>query len=186
MTVVAIGDFVGVVAEREEHAIRAARQLRVTWRPLPALPPLDEPAAAIAAAPARRRVLLDEGDVDAARAQPDAITLSRTYAWPFQMHGSIGPSCALADYREPGNGRITVWSGTQNPVSLRYDRDASSRATKPISTWCGWKRPAATAATARDDVCGDALLLSRAVGRPVRVQLSRADEHLGNRKARAS
>ena len=87
----------------------------------PALPPLDEPAAAIAAAPARRRVLLDEGDVDAARAQPDAITLSRTYAWPFQMHGSIGPSCALADYREPGNGRITVWSGTQNPVSLRYD-----------------------------------------------------------------
>ncbi|WP_071332839.1 xanthine dehydrogenase family protein molybdopterin-binding subunit [Burkholderia contaminans] len=178
VAVVSIGDFVGVVAEREEHAIRAARQLRVTWRPLPALPPLDEPAAAIAAAPAKRRVLLDEGDVDAARAQPDTITLSRTYAWPFQMHGSIGPSCALADYREPGNGRITVWSGTQNPVSLRHDlatlvaRDeADFDVVRMEAAGCYGRNGA-------DDVCGDALLLSRAVGRPVRVQLSRADEHL--------
>ncbi|VWD44473.1 aldehyde dehydrogenase [Burkholderia contaminans] len=178
VAVVAIGDFVGVVAEREEHAIRAARQLRVTWRPLPALPPLDDPAAAIAAAPAKRRVLLDEGDVDAARAQPDTITLSRTYAWPFQMHGSIGPPCALADYREPGNGRITVWSGTQNPVSLRHDlatlvaRDeADFDVVRMEAAGCYGRNGA-------DDVCGDALLLSRAVGRPVRVQLSRADEHL--------
>lgn len=178
VAVVAIGDFVGVVAEREEHAIRAARQLRVTWRPHAALPPLDEPAAAIAAAPAKRRMLLDEGNVDAARAQPDTITLSRTYAWPFQMHGSIGPSCALADYREPGDGRITVWSGTQNPVSLRYDlatlvaRDeADFDVVRMEAAGCYGRNGA-------DDVCGDALLLSRAVGRPVRVQLSRADEHL--------
>jgi len=178
VAVVAIGDFVGVVAEREEHAIRAARQLRVTWRPHPALPPLDTPAAAIAAAPAQRRVLLDEGDVDAARTQPDTITVSRTYAWPFQMHGSIGPSCALADYRAPGDGRITVWSGTQNPVSLRYDlatlvaRDeADFDIVRMEAAGCYGRNGA-------DDVCGDALLLSRAVGRPVRVQLSRADEHL--------
>ncbi|MCA8094752.1 molybdopterin-dependent oxidoreductase [Burkholderia anthina] len=178
VAVVAIGDFVGVVAEREEHAIRAARQLRVTWRPHPALPSLDAPAAAIAAAPAQRRVLLDEGSVEAARTQPDTITLSRTYAWPFQMHGSIGPSCALADYRAPGDGRITVWSGTQNPVSLRYDlatlvaRDeADFDIVRMEAAGCYGRNGA-------DDVCGDALLLSRAVGRPVRVQLSRADEHL--------
>ncbi|HDV6330214.1 TPA: xanthine dehydrogenase family protein molybdopterin-binding subunit [Burkholderia cenocepacia] len=178
VAVVTLGDFVGVVAEREEHAIRAARQLRVTWRPLPALPPLDAPAAAIAAAPATRRVLLDEGDVDAARTEPDTLTLSRTYAWPFQMHGSIGPSCALADYRAPGDGRITVWSGTQNPVSLRYDlatlvaRDeADIDVVRMEAAGCYGRNGA-------DDVCGDALLLSRAVGRPVRVQLSRADEHL--------
>nr|WP_249191520.1 molybdopterin cofactor-binding domain-containing protein [Burkholderia cenocepacia] len=178
VAVVVLGDFVGVVAEREEQAIRAARQLRVKWRPLPALPPLDEPAAAIAAAPARRRVLLDEGDVGAARTEPDTLTLSRTYAWPFQMHGSIGPSCALADYRAPGDGRITVWSGTQNPVSLRYDlatlvaRDeADVDIVRMEAAGCYGRNGA-------DDVCGDALLLSRAVGRPVRVQLSRADEHL--------
>ncbi|MDS0792034.1 molybdopterin-dependent oxidoreductase [Burkholderia pseudomultivorans] len=178
VAVVAIGDFVGVVAEREEQAIRAARQLRVTWRPPAALPPLDDPAAAIAAAPARRRLLLDEGDVEAARAQPGTLTLTRRYAWPFQMHGSIGPSCAVADYRAPGDGRITVWSGTQNPVSLRYDlatlvaRDeADFDIVRMEAAGCYGRNGA-------DDVCGDALLLSRAVGRPVRVQLSRADEHL--------
>ncbi|TCW85871.1 aldehyde dehydrogenase [Burkholderia sp. SRS-46] len=175
--VVVIGDFVGVVAEREEHAVRAARQLRVSWRPHPALTPLDDPAAAIAAAPAARRVLLDEGDVDAARALPGSTTLSRTYAWPFQMHGSIGPSCAVADYRAPGDGRVTVWSGTQNPVSLRYDlatlvgRDeADLDIVRMEAAGCYGRNGA-------DDVCGDALLLSRAVGQPVRVQLSRADEH---------
>ncbi|MFP3700050.1 xanthine dehydrogenase family protein molybdopterin-binding subunit, partial [Burkholderia sp. SIMBA_013] len=112
--VVVSGDFVGVVCEREEQAIRAARELRVTWKPMPALPSLDDPGAAILAAPATRRPLLEEGDVDAARTAPGALTLTRTYVWPYQMHGSIGPSCALADYREPGAGRITVWSGTQN------------------------------------------------------------------------
>ncbi|HEJ2444201.1 TPA: xanthine dehydrogenase family protein molybdopterin-binding subunit, partial [Burkholderia multivorans] len=141
-------------------------------------PPLDEPAAAIAAAPAQPRLLLDEGDVEAARTLPDTLTLTRTYTWPFQMHASIGPSCAVADYRAPGDGRITVWSGTQNPVSLRYDlatlvaRDeADIDIVRMEAAGCYGRNGA-------DDVCGDALLLSRAVGRPVRVQLMRADEHL--------
>ncbi|MGT2476717.1 molybdopterin cofactor-binding domain-containing protein [Paraburkholderia terrae] len=175
--VVVLGDFIGVVCEREEQAIRAARELRVTWKPLPDLPSLDDPAAAIAAAPATRRPLLEEGDVEAARRAPDTLTISRTYVWPYQMHGSIGPSCALADYREPGAGRITVWSGTQNPVSLRYDlatlvgRDeADIDIVRMEAAGCYGRNCA-------DDVCGDALLLSRAVGQPVRVQLSRADEH---------
>nr|WP_254210149.1 molybdopterin cofactor-binding domain-containing protein [Burkholderia multivorans] len=178
VAVVTIGDFVGVVAEREEHAIRATRQLRVVWRPHPPLPPLDDPAAAIAGAPAQPRLLLDEGDVEAARTLPDTLTLTRTYTWPFQMHASIGPSCAVADYRAPGDGRITVWSGTQNPVSLRYDlatlvaRDeADIDIVRMEAAGCYGRNGA-------DDVCGDALLLSRAVGRPVRVQLMRADEHL--------
>ncbi|MHB9836545.1 xanthine dehydrogenase family protein molybdopterin-binding subunit [Paraburkholderia terrae] len=175
--VVVLGDFIGVVCEREEQAIRAARELRVAWKPLPDLPSLDDPAAAIAAAPATRRPLLEEGDVEAARRAPDTLTISRTYVWPYQMHGSIGPSCALADYREPGSGRITVWSGTQNPVSLRYDlatlvgRDeADIDIVRMEAAGCYGRNCA-------DDVCGDALLLSRAVGQPVRVQLSRADEH---------
>lgn len=175
--VVVSGDFVGVVCEREEQAIRAARELRVTWKPMPALPSLDDPGAAILAAPATRRPLLEEGDVDAARTAPGALTLTRTYVWPYQMHGSIGPSCALADYREPGAGRITVWSGTQNPVSLRYDlatlvgRDeADIDIVRMEAAGCYGRNCA-------DDVCGDALLLSRAVQAPVRVQLTRADEH---------
>jgi nicotinate dehydrogenase subunit B len=176
--VVVIGDFVGVVALREEQAIRAARELRVTWKPLPPLPSMDNPATAIASAPAKRRALLEEGDVDAVFNRDDVVTLERTYVWPYQMHGSIGPSCALADYRAAGEGRITVWSGTQNPVSLRYDlaqliaRDeADIDIVRMEAAGCYGRNCA-------DDVCGDALLLSRAVGAPVRVQLSRADEHL--------
>ncbi|CAD6544018.1 Nicotinate dehydrogenase subunit B [Paraburkholderia hiiakae] len=175
--VVVLGDFIGVVCEREEQAMRAARELRVKWRPLPALPSLDDPGAAIKAAPSQRRPLLEEGDVEAAREAPDTQTISRTYVWPFQMHGSIGPSCALADYREVGRGRITVWAGTQNPVSLRYDlatlvgRDeADIDIVRMEAAGCYGRNCA-------DDVCGDALLLSRAVGAPVRVQLTRGDEH---------
>ena len=44
--------------------------------------------------------------------------MQRTYVWPYQMHGSIGPSCAVADCQDD---RIRVWSGTQNPHHLRAD-----------------------------------------------------------------
>ncbi|MGU4701498.1 molybdopterin-dependent oxidoreductase [Burkholderia cepacia] len=175
--VVVIGDFVGVVAEREEQAIRAARALRVFWKPLPALPSLDDPGRAIASAPATRRLLIEEGNVDAALQRPDVVKLARTYVWPYQMHASIGPSCAVADYHKAGEGRITVWSGTQNPVSLRYDlatlvgRDeADIDIVRMEAAGCYGRNCA-------DDVSGDALLLSQAVGQPVRVQLSRSDEH---------
>jgi nicotinate dehydrogenase subunit B len=176
--VIVVGDFVGVVAEREDFAIRAARKLKVEWRPLPPLTSMDDIERTISDAPATRRLLLEEGDVELAREAPGAKTLSRTYVWPYQMHGSIGPSCAVADYRQPGDGRITVWSGTQNPVSLRHDlsrlvnRDEGDFDIERLEAAGCYGRNCA------DDVCGDALLLSRAVGQPVRVQLSREDEHL--------
>ena len=175
--VVVIGDFVGVVAEREEQAIRAARELRVKWKPLPPLDSLDDPGAAISAAPAKRRPLLEDGDVESVRGLPGTTTLSRTYVWPYQMHGSIGPSCSVADYREPGKGRITVWSGTQNPVSLRCDLATLLQRDEADVDVVRMEAAGCYGRNCADDVCGDALLLSRAVGAPVRVQLSRADEH---------
>jgi CO/xanthine dehydrogenase Mo-binding subunit len=183
--VVVIGDFVGVVAEREEQAAKAARKLRVQWKPPAPLTPLDDVAAAIGTMPATPRLLLEEGDVDACRTTPGAITLSRTYVWPYQMHGSIGPSCAVADYRDADQGRISVWSGTQNPVSLRHDlatlvgRDEGDIEIVRLEASGCYGRNCA------DDVCGDALLLSRAVGQPVRVQLTRGDEHLWEPKGAA-
>ncbi|GAB7535134.1 xanthine dehydrogenase family protein molybdopterin-binding subunit [Burkholderia sp. 3C] len=178
VAIVTRGDFVGVVAEREEQAIRAARELRVRWHPLPPLASLADPGAAIAAAPATRRPLLDEGDVEAVRNEADTITLSRTYVWPYQLHGSIGPSCALADYRAPGDGRITVWSGTQNPVTLRYDLATLAGRDEADIDIVRMEAAGCYGRNGADDVCGDALLLSQATGRPVRVQLTRADEHL--------
>ena len=176
--VVVIGDFVGVVAEREDFAVRAARKLKVHWQTLPQLTPMDDIEQAISSAAATARLLLEEGDVESVRGNHGTTTLSRRYIWPYQMHGSIGPSCAVADYREPGDGRITVWAGTQNPVSLRHDlsklvdRDEADFDIERMEAAGCYGRNCA------DDVCGDALLLSRAVRQPVRVQLSRQDEHL--------
>ncbi len=170
--VVVIGDFVGVVAEREEQAIRAARALRVRWRPLPPLPSLDNPAEAIAQAPAQRRLLLEEGDVESVQGQPGTTTLTRSYVWPYQMHGSIKPSCVPS--RTIGTARIKriKWSGTQNPQTLRYDL---SRLVERAEADIDVVRMEASGCYGRncaDDVAGDALLLSRAMGQPVRVQLS--------------
>jgi nicotinate dehydrogenase subunit B len=114
---VVIRDFIGVVAEREEQALAAAQALRVTWKPVPAMPDLHDLASALLAQPSRPRTLRDTGDVDARLAAAER-RLPRTYVWPYQMHGSIGPSCAVADYRADG---LTVWSGTQNPHTLRKD-----------------------------------------------------------------
>ena len=98
VAVVRIGDFVGVVAEREENAVKAAAQLKVNWKPTPTLPDLKDIETALRANPSTPRILIDKGDVDAAIAGA-AKPMQRTYIWPYQMHGSIGPSCAVADYQ---------------------------------------------------------------------------------------
>ncbi|MDR6390820.1 molybdopterin cofactor-binding domain-containing protein [Paraburkholderia phenoliruptrix] len=185
--VVVIRDFVGVVAEREEIAQQAAKRLDVQWKNATPLPPLEtseEVEAALRANPAKRRDLVIEGDVDAALSDDAARTLNRTYVWPFQMHASIGPSCAVADYRE-GEGALKVWSGTQNPHSLRADLallltmdEAQIEIVRMDAAGCYGRNCA-------DDVAADAALLSRATGAPVRVQLSREDEHAWEPKGAA-
>ncbi len=178
---VVIGDFVGVVAEREEQAAAGAQALGLTWKPVPELPALDDLQAALLAQPSRPRVLKDTGDVDQRLAQATQ-RLPRTYVWPYQMHGSIGPSCAVADYRGDG---LTVWSGTQNPHTMRADLalllgipEATIQVVRLEAAGCYGRNCA-------DDVTADAALLSRAVGRPVRVQLTREQEHLWEPKGAA-
>ena len=105
IAVVRIGDFVGVVAEREENAIRAAEQLAVSWKPTPGLTDLADVETALRANPSTPRTLIDKGDVDKAISGA-AKPMQRTYVWPYQMHASIGPSCAVADVQ---GGNIRVW-----------------------------------------------------------------------------
>jgi nicotinate dehydrogenase subunit B len=181
VAVVHVGDFIGVVAEREENAIKAAAQLKVSWKPTPALTDLQNIETALRANPSTPRTLIDKGDVDTAiggAAQP----MQRTYTWPYQMHGSIGPSCAVADYQ---NESIKVWSGTQNPHWLRADLsklidrpEADIEVVRLEAAGCYGRNCA-------DDVTADALLLSRAVGCPVRVQLTREQEHVWEPKGTA-
>ncbi len=179
--VVVIGDFVGVVAEREEHAEQAAGQLAVSWRPGPAIPGLTDIEAALRAHPSTPRLLLERGDVDAA-IQGAAVPMRRSYVWPFQMHASIGPSCSVADWRPEG---LTVWSGTQNPHALRDDLALLMGMAKERVTIHRMETAGCYGRTCADDVGADAALLSRAVGRPVRVQLTRAQEHAWEPKGAA-
>src|SRR6202165_1720663 len=82
VAVVRIGDFVGVIAEREENAIKAAAQLKVTWKPTPTLPDLKDIETALRANPSTPRTLIDKGDVDAAiaaAAKPMARTSVSTF-----------------------------------------------------------------------------------------------------------
>lgn len=181
LAIVTQGDFVGIVAEREEQAAEAARVLRVHWKPTPPLPDLTNVAQALRANPSTARTLMDQGDVETARAEA-AVTMDRTYVWPFQMHASIGPSCAVADVRDEA---ARVWSGTQNPYPLRADialliglPEAAVEIIRHEAAGCYGRNCA-------DDVAADAALLSRAVGRPVRVQLTREQEHAWEPKGAA-
>jgi nicotinate dehydrogenase subunit B len=181
VAVVRIGDFVGVVAEREENAIKAAAQLKVSWKKTPTLPDLADIETALRANPSTPRTLIDKGDVDKAIAAA-AKPMQRTYVWPYQMHASIGPSCAVADYRD---GNIRVWSGTQNPHMLRTDLALLIEKPETEIDVIRLEAAGCYGRNCADDVTADALLLSRAVGRPVRVQLSREQEHAWEPKGTA-
>jgi nicotinate dehydrogenase subunit B len=181
IAVVKIRDFVGVIADREENAVKAATQLKVTWKRTPTLPDLKDIETALRANPSTPRILIDKGDVDAAIAAAKK-PMPRTYIWPYQMHGSIGPSCAVADVRAD---QVRVWSGTQNPHILRADLalmlqrpDSEIDVIRMEAAGCYGRNCA-------DDVSADAVLLSRAVGRPVRVQLTREQEHAWEPKGTA-
>ncbi len=181
VAVVVVGDFVGVVATREEEAERAMRRLIVRWAPFEPAVDLSDVEGALRRQPSTRRPLLEEGDVDAALAKSDRV-LERSYFWPYQMHGSIGPSCAVASFAE---GRLTTWSGTQNPHVLRGDLarlldlpEAAVEVVRMEAAGCYGRNCA-------DDVTGDAALLARAVGQAVRVQLTREQEHAWEPKGAA-
>ncbi len=181
VAVVRIGDFVGVIAEREENAVKAAAQLKVSWKPTPILPDLKELETALRANPSTPRVLIDKGDVEAAIAAAEK-PMQRSYLWPYQMHGSIGPSCAVADVRDDG---VRVWSGTQNPHPLRADLAILLRRPEHEIDVIRMEAAGCYGRNCADDVCADAVLLSRAVGRPVRVQLTRDQEHAWEPKGTA-
>ncbi|NVO13132.1 MAG: molybdopterin-dependent oxidoreductase [Rhodoplanes sp.] len=181
VAVVTLGDFIGVVAEREENAEAALRALRVAWKPTPKLPDLDDLAGALSKNPSTPRVLLDTGDVDAALAGA-VKRMPRQYVWPYQMHGSIGPSCAVADY---SGGRVRAWSGTQNPVPLRADLAKLLDLPQDAVEIVRLEAAGCYGRNCADDVTADAALLSRAVGRPVRVQLTRDQEHAWEPKGAA-
>lgn len=181
VSVVRQGDFLGVVAETAHQAQAIAEALPVDWALPPELPPLDDLRHALKAAPSTPRVLDTTGDFATAIGRVSE-RLDRTYVWPYHEHGSIGPSCAVADWNA---GQPVVWSGTQNPHMLQGDLALLMDLPPEAVEIRRYQAAGCYGRNCADDVCGDALILSRALDRPVRVQLTRAQEHLWEPKGAA-
>jgi CO/xanthine dehydrogenase Mo-binding subunit len=171
---VVTGNFVGVVAETEWGAIKAARALKVAW---------SEPASAFSgdaalfdflrsATPKATRETVKVGDAAAALAGAPKV-VEAIYEFPFQSHATMGPGCAVADVRS--DGVTTVWSGAQKPHAVQ--RAFAQMLGVPLErVRIIWTADAGSYGRAGfEDVACDALLLSQAVGRPVRVQWMRDD-----------
>jgi nicotinate dehydrogenase subunit B len=170
--VVRDGSFLGVLAEREDVAVKAAEALAANakWEERDTLPDAADLQAWLRAAPRDTKVLDDRP----AKARP-ARTLSATYTRPFSAHASIGPSCALAQWK--GKESVTVWTHSQGVYNLRADLGLTFGLAPEAVTVRHVEGAGCYGHNPADDVALDAALLARdAGGRPVRVLWSREDE----------
>ena len=168
------GNFVGVVAEREWSAIRAAKALKVTWSnaepAFPAQAHLYDHMRTVA--PKAIKETLKKGG-SAAAVTSAAKKIESSYESPFQSHATMGPGCAVADVHL--GGLTTVWSGGQKPHALQQGFAELLRV-PPDKVRVIWVEDAGSyGRPGFEDAAADAVLLSRAVGKPVRVQWSRED-----------
>jgi len=177
-------DFIGVVAPKEWHAVRAARELKVVWSEVkPPFPGSDRIHDHIRAAPTLKRdVDKEKGKIDEPFANA-AKVFEAAYEWPFQSHASMGPASGLVDARPDG---ARVWSGSQKP---HYARDGVAKllGLPPEKVVCvSLTGPGSYGRNDSGDVVMDAAVLSRAVGKPVRVQSMRHEGTGWDPKAPAS
>ena len=172
VAVVRDGSFLGVVAEREEQAVKARDALirAAKWSGGSELPDPARLHDELMALPTQSSVVSEKQ----ASVTPAAQTLEATYTRPYIAHPSIGPSCAVAEYKD---GTLTVWTHSHGVFprrrdlakALKLDVDAVRCVHLEGSGCCGHN--------GSDDVAVDAALLGRAVaGRPVRLQWMRDDE----------
>ena len=177
--VIRLDNFIGVVAEREEQAIKAAEQLQVTWEETADLPPMERLYDWMRAQPATEHVVAESGDAESAM-RGAAKRVHAVYEQPFQAHASIGPSCAVAEEKD---GLLTVWASSGGVYPLRDAlADLLGMPAERIRV-IHMEGAGAYGQNGSEDVAADAALLARAVGRPVRVQWSRRDEFIGEPKA---
>jgi CO/xanthine dehydrogenase Mo-binding subunit len=179
--VVREGSFVGVVAQTEWAAIQGAKELKVTWSTPQTPIPADREAVdkyLMETKPVRDITPTKKGDVDGAFAKA-AKTVEATYHWPFQLHGMMLPSCAVADVQ---GDKVTVWSPAQGPFTTR-DRVANMMKVPRHNIDVRWYEGSGCyGRLTADDAAEDAVLMSKAVGKPVRAQWMRADEQVWSPK----
>ncbi|MGE0864107.1 MAG: molybdopterin cofactor-binding domain-containing protein [Vicinamibacterales bacterium] len=173
--VVSKGNYVAVVCEREENAIRAARQLKVEWKkpataPFPASDKLFEYMRA--ATPSSTGKPTETGNVDAALAGAAAV-VEAEYDVPFQGHTSFGPAHAMAD---PSNGQMTIYTNDMKSYGMRNGVAQFLKMPRERVRVIWMEGPQGYGRTAADDAGFEAAYIANEIGRPVRVQWSRQEE----------
>jgi CO/xanthine dehydrogenase Mo-binding subunit len=164
--------FLGVVADKEWDAVKAAQSLKVEWSETK--PPFPNAGALyehIRKAPVRKREVdtKQTGNVDDAFKSAPRI-IEAEYEWPFQSHACMGPACAVVEIKD---GNVTCWTGSQKPhfvqngIALTLDMPKE----KVRSVWV--VGPGSYGRSDADDAAMDAAVLAKAVGKPVRVQYTR-------------
>jgi len=175
LRVVRDGRFLGVVAEREYAAVLAQRALAraARWQAGASLPAQSTLLDDVRSAPAEDFVILDRGS--GAEALGGGAGVAATYRRPYQMHASIGPSCAVARFAD---GRCTVWTHSQGVFPLRGALAELLGLTTADVRCIHIEGSGCYGHNGADDVAADAALLARALPRRhVRVQWMREDEN---------
>lgn len=183
--VVRKNNFLGVVAETEWAAIKAAELLgstlnpegpaagQATWSDWNELPDQANIWDTVRNTEGTNTTVSADGSVS--MALPKAATkLEATYTWPFQLHGSIGPSCAIADVRADG---ATLWGSTQMPHQAKRDM-ATMLGLDEDTIELRWVEGSGQyGRNGHEHAIADAAVMSLEIGKPVRVQWMRWDEH---------
>lgn len=167
------GSFVGVVAEREDQAIRALHRIKrvARWDERPSLPESTDPRFLLKETSEDEVISTKSDKAAAGRA---AKTLEAEYTRPYTAHATIGPSCALASFDKGG---FTIWTHSQGVYPLRHDLSKVLAVEPERITVIHCDGAGCYGHNGADDVALDAALLARsAPGRPVRVQWMREDE----------
>ena len=167
------GDFVGVVAENEWDAIRAARALKVTWQETNALPGNADLFTHMRAAKSSDVTIVNWGDAEKAFAKAAHVSTA-TYYCPYQSHAPFAPNCAIGDVG--ANGALVI-SSTQDIYGSR-DMLAEVLGLPVNKVRVQYVEGSGTfGRSCYEDCAQAAAVMSQAVGRPVRVQFMRSDEH---------
>jgi nicotinate dehydrogenase subunit B len=175
--VIVKNDFVGVVADTEWNAIQAAKMLAVTWSEGDKLPDQNSLYTWMQQQSSEDSFTVNSGDTDQALTRAARIVTAQ-YLYPFQMHGALASSCAVADVQGGSGSRANakIWSATQGVYPQRDSVAVILGIPKANVRVIFVEGSGCYGLNGNDSVSFDAALLSQAVGKPVRVQYSRRDE----------
>jgi nicotinate dehydrogenase subunit B len=167
------GNFLAVVAEQEFQSIKAMKALSAAakWQESARLPKQDDLANVLTSLLSQDSTIFEHSDASVTGTR----TIEATYTRPYQSHGSIGPSCAVAQFSD---GTMTVWTHTQGVypdrqgiAEMLHMPPANVRCIHVEGSGCYGHNGA-------DDAAADAALIARAMpGQPVRLQWMREQEH---------